>query len=393
MDSDSSRAGRRLHSLRDVDSREAARAAEGRIAPGAPVHDTRFPGWERAGEFLYRRRQRFPGGGVALWPHRLSHPAQSPEELVFYDTETTGLSGGAGSVIFLFGTARCEGADLVVEQLFLSDFPGEPDFLHAVRGMLAPFTAFVSYNGATFDSHLLRTRFLMNRIEWEPGPQLDLLHHARRLWKSITGDCSLHTIESSILGVTRELDVDGSEIPLIWLDFLRTGLPGMLPVVFDHNATDITTLARMYGVLGRLFSGDVSSAPVDERALGRWLVGHDPSRGTGILRGAFDRGNPDAGIALGLHHKRLREWDAAAALWESVMAGTRSVVAGVELAKHLEHRAHAMGRALEVVERILSWNLPLDTATRRDLVKRRDRLARKIESQLARRTPGSDVSS
>ena len=62
-----------------------------------------------------------------------------PEELVFYDTETTGLSGGAGNVIFLFGAAWCEGRDLAVEQLFLSDFPGEPEFLQAVQDLVRPY--------------------------------------------------------------------------------------------------------------------------------------------------------------------------------------------------------------------------------------------------------------
>jgi hypothetical protein len=381
MGPESSRSGRRLDSLRGIDGREAARAAEGKgpSRPEARGTDSRFPGWERAGEFLYRRRQTLAGCGVNLWPRELSRPAQTPDELVFYDTETTGLSGGAGSEIFLFGAAHCEGTDLVVEQLFLSDFPGEPDFLDAVRGLLAPFTTFVSYNGATFDSHLLRTRFLMNRIDWEPGPQLDLLHHARRLWRPITGDCSLHTIESRILGLTRELDVSGAEIPLIWLEFLRTGRPGTLPVVFDHNATDITSLARIYALLGRLFSGDAADVPVDERALGRWLVGRDPARGVGVLRNAFDRGNAEAGLALGLHHKRLHEWDESAALWEAVMATKRSVAAGVELAKHLEHRAHDPVRAIAVVDRIMSWDLPLDGETRQALQKRRERLVRKID--------------
>ena len=90
--------------------------------------DPRFPDWKRESEFLYRRRQYFSGRGVGVWPGPFSPEAGAAEELVFYDTETTGLSGGAGTVIFLFGAAWCEGRDLAVEQLFLSDFPGETGF-------------------------------------------------------------------------------------------------------------------------------------------------------------------------------------------------------------------------------------------------------------------------
>ena len=337
-----------------------------------------LPGWERAGEFLYRRRLEFPGLGVQTWPDPFSAEAGSADELVFYDTETTGLSGGAGSVIFLFGAARCEGPDLVVEQFFLSDFPGEPEFLEAVAGALKPYRAFVSYNGKTFDSHLLQTRFLMNRMAWEPGPQVDLLHHARRLWKTVTGDCSLKTIESRILGFDRGVDVAGEDIPLVWLEYLRTGRPGTLSMVFDHNVMDITSLARMYALIGRLLSGDVSAARVDEKALGRWLLGRAPAIGARILADAFRRGNAEAGIALSLYHRRCREWDKAVAVWESMSADSRSTFAVVELAKHLEHRVKRPDQALALVERLLSWSQPLDSRTVEEIRKRRARLQRKV---------------
>jgi uncharacterized protein len=365
-------------------------SAAGDAAPAAAAHpvapappdaalpaDPRLAGWKREGEFLYRRRQRLEGWGTEVWPDPFSPEASSPDQLVFYDTETTGLSGGAGTVVFLFGAAWCEGRDLAVEQLFLSDFPGEPEFLHAVRGLLAPYRAFISYNGATFDSHLLKTRFAMNGIPWEPGPQVDLLHHSRRLWKTVTGDCSLHAMETRVLGFTRESDVPGAEIPGIWLEFLRTGRPGRLPVVFDHNAMDVASLARLHRLIGRLLGGDRSAARVDEQALGRWMISRTPSAGAALLADAFGRGDLGAGAALSLHHKRRGEWDRAVALWES-MLGSRSVFAAVELAKYHEHRSRLPARALELVREALSWGLPLDQKTRRELRRRGERLERRL---------------
>ncbi len=348
------------------------------------VGDPRFPDWKREGEYLYRRRQYFSGRGVGVWPDRFSPEAGAVEDLVFYDTETTGISGGAGSVIFLFGAAWCEGRDLAVEQLFLSDFPGEPEFLLAVRELLRPYRAHVSYNGKTFDSHLLRTRFRMNRIPWEPGPQVDLLHHSRRLWKSVVGDCSLRSMESHVLGFTRERDVAGEDIPLIWLEFLRTGRPGTLPVVFDHNIMDIVSLARLYDAIGGLIRGGQPPAGVDERALGTWLIRTGDASGVAMLEAAFRRGSMQAGIALALHHKRRHEWDRAADVWTELLDGTRSLMAAVELAKHHEHRTRRYEAALGLVETALSWSLPLDSRTRHDVRKRRDRLQRKIEAETAK---------
>jgi uncharacterized protein YprB with RNaseH-like and TPR domain len=373
-----SRTRRRIDYL-SKGSETVQRPETGRVMRSSPnLGDPRFPDWKREGEYLFRRRQYFSGRGVGVWPGRFSPEAGAADELVFYDTETTGLSGGAGSVIFLFGAAWCEGRDLAVEQLFLSDFPGEPEFLLAVRELLERYRAFVSYNGKTFDSHLLRTRFRMNRIPWEPGPQVDLLHHSRRLWKSVVGDCSLRSMESRVLGFTRERDVAGEDIPLIWLEFLRTGRPGTLPVVFDHNVMDIVSLARLYEVIGGLISGGPPSVPVDERALGTWLIRTGDASGITLLEQAFRRGSEQAGVALALHHKRCHEWDLAAEVWSSLLSGARSLRAAVELAKHHEHRTRQYEEAVRLVDAALSWNLPLDAHARRELAKRQERLQRKL---------------
>jgi len=332
------------------------------------------PGWTPEGEFLYRRTVRFPGLGVRPWA-----PPFGPEavDLCFYDTETTGLSGGAGTLVFLVGAGWCEGDDLVVEQLFLSDFPGEEQLLQAVRERFSRFTSFVSYNGRAFDSKLLTTRFLMNGMSFEPGPQVDLLYHARRLWRAIAGDCSLRSIEGKILGVARERDVSGEEVPLIYFDFLRTGKPGLLPVVFEHNLSDITSLARMYAAIARLLDGDLDAVPVDERALGKWLLASRTSSGLALLTGSFSRGNLDAGVELSLHHKRKGEWEKAVEIWRAMIERGRSVFAAVELAKYLEHRAHDAGQALAVVEKLSSWGLPAGARLRNDIRLRRERLMRK----------------
>ena len=376
-----SRTRRRIDFLgKKADAKGPQRAGGDPLAP-----DPRLPGWKREGEFLFRRRMHFPGRGVEAWAAPFSPEASSAEDLVFYDTETTGLSGGAGTVIFLFSAARCEGRDLEVEQLFLSDFPGEPEFLLAVRELLRPFRAFVSYNGKTFDSPLLRTRFLMNRIEFETGPQVDLLHYARRFWKTVIGDCSLKAVESRVLGFTRELDVAGEDIPLIWLEFLRTGRPGILPVVFDHNVMDITSLARLYGVIGGMLGGDLGAGPVDEKALGGWLLSRAPRTGVLVLEESFGRGNIEAGRALSLHHKRLGEWARAVEIWEAMLAGSRSLFAAVELAKHHEHRTRRPDRALEIVEAVLAWGMPLEARMRQEIRRRTQRLERRLARR--RQTP------
>jgi hypothetical protein len=68
-------------------------------------------------------------------------------------------------------------------------------------------------------------------------------------------------------------------------------------------------------------------------------------------------------------------------VWEELLAGARSVLAAVELAKHHEHRTRRYETAMQLVETALSWNLPLDSRSRHEIGKRRARLQRKLQGR------------
>jgi hypothetical protein len=365
---------------RRLDALRGRSAREGR----EPLPEIRLrldlAGWSQRDELLWARRIELPGQAPRVLPGSLlegtpeADAASDPEELLFFDLETTGLSGGAGTLAFLLGTAWCEGPHLEIEQLFLADYPGEPAFLEAIRERFADRRLFVSFNGRTFDSHILRARFTQNHVPFDIGPQLDLLHVSRRLWRSITGTCTLKALEEQILGVAREVDIPGEEIPLVYFSWLATGAPGLLPVVFEHNLVDVTSLPRLYDAVGRLAGGEAVELPVDCRALGTWLLDRGRVVGVEVLARAFDQGDFDAGIRLGLHFKRGGMWEEAVEVWETMVRETRSLHAAVELAKYHEHLRRDFEAALDRVEAALSWGLPLDARTREELLRRKRRL-------------------
>ncbi len=341
---------------------------------GAGIGFLAADGWTREGEWAWRRRVTLG----ALADFRLDGGPDG--EPLFLDLETTGLSGGTGNNFFLTGLAWPEGGRLVGEQLFLADFPGEPELLEMLAARLATDRTLVTYNGKCFDCQLIRTRFLLNGRRWEPGEQLDLLYWARRLWKAPLGDCSLGNIERHVLGVTREGDVPGWEIPDVYFRWLRTGQPGRLPAVFTHNLEDIRSLARLLGLRERALRAGEVPPRADGAGLGAWLLqGRGLHSGTAILRGAFEAGDPAAGRALSLFHKRARRWPEALELWRR-MAERRSLFAAVELAKYHEHRAKDLQAALEWVERAFAWALPLDEDDRAELSRRRERLRRRLRA-------------
>ena len=173
------------------------------------------------------------------------------ERCVFLDTETTGLSGGAGTTVFLIGMAFVDGEELVLEQAFLRSFADEPAALSHVAARLAERPWQVSFVGKTFDRHRLAARMTLHRIAHamlDPR-HLDLFHLARRVYRSKLADTRLRTIEERCLGLVRDDDLPGSEAPRAWLDWLRDG-SGAIDRVFEHNRLDVLTLVALLGELG-----------------------------------------------------------------------------------------------------------------------------------------------
>ncbi len=188
-----------------------------------------------------------------------------PEDLIFFDLETTGLSGGAGTVAFLAAlgyfskVGDSPGYSLRIDQYLLLDYPGEPDFLEAVIPCLNDGGKFVvSYNGKSFDTKLFRTRCLMNGIRPPEYYEADLLHPARRLWKRVLPSCSQAEIEVSILGLDRTGDVSGAFAPQIWFDFLKSQDPADLLKICGHNKKDIEGLASLLTLML-----DISVSPLE----------------------------------------------------------------------------------------------------------------------------------
>ena len=166
---------------------------------------------------------------------------------LFLDTETTGLSGGAGTVAFLVGVGYVEGETLVIEQLMLREYADEPALLERLGRRMADFDSVCTFNGRNFDMPLLETRFTMNRMRdrWRVLENRDLLYPSRRAWKLRLGSCRLCNLEAEILGMPREDDLPGSEVPARFFQFLKTGEDALLDDIVRHNRQDIATLAKL----------------------------------------------------------------------------------------------------------------------------------------------------
>ena len=223
-------------------------------------------------------------GGAALVIERSMGVAPATAESLralppaaYFDTETTGLSTGAGTVIFMAAIARVDGSRVTVRQYVLPDFPYEPPLLRAVAADLATFARLVTYNGRAFDVPMLAARLTVHGLFREqaalPADHDDLLPDARRLFRRPLGGARLADVEAGVLGVVRSSDCPGSEVPARYFGYLRGGSPDILAEVLDHNFQDVVSLVLLEAELTRLRDGGWRQARVlDPRGMAMELL-------------------------------------------------------------------------------------------------------------------------
>lgn len=275
----------------------------------------------------------------------------SMERALYIDTETTGLSGGAGTVAFLVGIARFGAEGLVVEQLLVRQLGEEAPMLELLRERMEEADVLVSFNGKAFDLPLLRTRFVLSRIEPPtPKPHLDLLHVARRLHKPRGIDCRLVSLEDRILGFVRHDDCPSGEVSGRYLHFLRTGDARSLLGVIEHNAWDVVTMAALVGLYGEPLSG-TQLHPGDLVGVARTLTrarAHDDAieaANLAVLAGV----GPESLRARAEVQKARGDRDRALADLEALLAEAPCDRTRLDLAKLYEHYMKQPDRALDLV--------------------------------------------
>jgi len=199
----------------------------------------------------------FPGGDLPdLHGFFTRELPETPavEHLLWLDTETTGLAGGTGTLAFLVGVSWWRDDRFHTRQFFLPGPEHEAAMLGALGRLAADFEVVVTFNGASFDLPLLRTRALMNR-DRDPCAHLagwDLLVPSRRLFGRRLPDCRQQTLEHRVCRIDRaDGDIDGALIPATWFDFLATGQTGRLADVLRHNRRDMTGMARIFAEIWR----------------------------------------------------------------------------------------------------------------------------------------------
>lgn len=316
---------------------------------------------------------------IASWAHAEFPEETKLENLVFLDTETTGLSGGTGTMAFMVGVARFMGGELVMEQFFLRNPAEETAMTAALSEFCHDIQGVVTYNGKSFDIPILNTRYILQCMQspFVNLPHYDLLHLSRKVWRTRLEQCRLSDVEHHILGVKRDgNEIPGYLVPEFYTQYLRDKNAKPLVGAFYHNEVDVVSLAALFAYFADLLSDPVgwdSKEVQDITSVGRLIESMGDTR---LAQAVYNRGyeNDSPGdqrlvllLRKAMLHKRIGEYGESLPLWEEACE-LGSADALLELAKYHEHISKQKDKALEISLRGLNFAVQNDTANRSALI-------------------------
>ena len=314
-------------------------------------------------------------------------------DALFLDTETTGLAGGTGTMAFLIGMGWFEDGQFHIRQILARDFSEEKAALSYLGEIAGQKKFLVTFNGKAFDVNLLTARFILNRLRSDlfSFPHLDLLHPSRRILGHRLENSRLATLEVEVLGVEREGDIPGWEIPQRYFDWLRHRDGRLLASIFEHNQLDLISMASLTAHLTEILTAQELMQNVhaaDYLAAARLLLKRRDSCGVEKILNMFDdrEWNEISVVSkkeLSFLYKRNGRWQEAVQIWQELVTAMPADYSTIsELAKWLEHHARDYLQAKILVQKALNQGNKFSEKEKESLLHRLRRLNDKLKTVL-----------
>ncbi len=317
------------------------------------------------------------------------------ERLLYIDTETTGLSGGVGTVAFLVGTGFYENNSFVIRQYFIRDYDEEGAMLAELKEQLSCASGLVTFNGKAFDMNLLQSRFISNRQRpsFTDIPNIDLLYASRRVWGMKLESCRLSSLEENVLGLIRHDDIPGALIPSVFFEYLDDRDASEIVRVIRHNELDILSMVSLLNRLRTMLESPLAETDGSFELLGVGRIFEANGKTENMVKcleactgsERFDI-RIQAIKRLSGVYKRAGHYDRAMTHWNALELENPEfeMFHLIEMAKYFEHRKKDPAKALQLVEKAFQSCLRVGVSTIRsmeELKKRRDRLRKKIDKR------------
>ncbi|HOJ10559.1 MAG TPA: ribonuclease H-like domain-containing protein [Clostridiales bacterium] len=317
--------------------------------------------------------------------------SNSISDFLFLDTETTGLSGGTGTVAFLIGTGFFKDDVFIVRQYFMRDYDEEIAMLKALNHLAVSYKGLVTFNGKAFDWNLMQTRYTFSRIKIpiEEILHIDLLYPARRIWGSSLDSCSLSSLEENILGEYRVNDIPGAMIPSVYFKYLEDRDAREIKRVIKHNEQDVLSMVSLLLKINDLLQNPIANTECEHELLGLGRIFEACGENENFIECLENCLNSEnifvketASKKLSQIYKKTGNYEKAVEYWNSMISDreTLNIYPLIELAKYYEHKEKNIFKALEITEKAVQLSLKMginNSIYREDLKKRLTRLTRK----------------
>ena len=326
------------------------------------------------------------------WANMDASLQRNKEEILVLDLETTGLGRGE-TLAFMIGLGYYENEQFVVEQIFLPEPDAEVNSFDRLIELLQSKSLLITFNGKTFDVPVLESRLLYHQIwlDLRAMEHLDLLHIARRLWKRKLPSCALETIEFYVLSHIRdkELDIDGSQIPQTYYQYLVNGDPELIRRIFIHNHHDILHTAALFTLICDSLNYPPENGMdirIDYHALALLYKSQNRSdTAKRILVDMLAMGVISADITrdLGLIYKQEKDLDSATECFQ-IATDLGCPIAMLELCKLQENHGKLYPEALETAYKLKAYLLGryiVDSKKVAAVENRIERLERKLRAK------------
>ncbi|MCM2674425.1 ribonuclease H-like domain-containing protein [Alkalicoccobacillus plakortidis] len=325
--------------------------------------------------------------------HPLSSQNLKSEQLLFFDTETTGLYTGAGHHIFLLGYAQVKKSGVHVTQYLLPGPEAEAALYYHFLKDVDDLSHLVTYNGKAFDWPQVKTRhtFVRDQVPKLPAfGHFDLLHASRRLWSDELPSCKLPIVEEHKLGFKRQHDTPSYLVPMLYFDFVRDQDPVLMEGVLKHHEWDLLSLISLYIELSFKLTDSAYEQSNDNEhyEMGRWYtkIGEQQLAYQHLQRGMMSHHHNVASKSVfeyaGLVKKQKNMSEALAYYKKSIENNYKQAEAAIECAKMMEHTFKDLNEAEYftniAMDSISNSNIENNKKLHVELNKRLDRLQKKL---------------
>jgi len=221
----------------------------------------------------------------------ISYPFRTlgnPDDFLFLDIETTGLSPENAEIYLIGALSHREDTGWTLRQWFADGLSSEQEMLVSFFDFASSFRTLVHYNGDSFDLPFLMRCAAQYGIPhpFEGMTSLDL-YRAVRPYRKILGTERINQKSMErFLGLQRADRFSGGELISVYRNYLNSGGTALLQQLLLHNEEDVTGLPVLLSLLSYrdFFLGGFRDASAEAGDAGDLDVPDEASLSPLILR-------------------------------------------------------------------------------------------------------------